>query len=127
MIAGVGRRATILEQHALEAAIVSFAHRRVDAHVGRDAGEQMLRMPRWRRMSSSSVAQNDPLPGLSMIGSPGSGASSGMMSHPGFAPHEDPAARARVADPIRRHAWRERQSLLAGRSERSGRGPRACG
>jgi hypothetical protein len=29
------------------------------------------------------VAQNDPLPGLSMMGSPGSGASSGMMSQPG--------------------------------------------
>ena len=28
-------------------------------------------MPRERRMSSRSVAQNEPLPGLSMIGSPG--------------------------------------------------------
>ena len=43
----------------------------------------MLSMPRWRSISSRSVAQNEPLPGLSMIGSPGSGASSGMISQPG--------------------------------------------
>src|SRR5260221_300751 len=43
---------------------------------------RMLSMPRWRRISSRSVAQNEPLPGLSMIGSPASGLSSGMMPQP---------------------------------------------
>src|SRR6201981_3773699 len=43
----------------------------------------MFSMPRCRRISSRSVAQNEPLPGLSMTGSPGSGANSGMISQPG--------------------------------------------
>ena len=43
----------------------------------------MLRMPLVCSSSSRSVAQNEPLPGLSMIGSPGAGASSGMISQPG--------------------------------------------
>ncbi len=40
-------------------------------------------MPLVRRISSRSVAQNEPLPGLSLTTSPGSGASSGMISQPG--------------------------------------------
>ena len=43
----------------------------------------MFWMLRSRSISSRSVAQNEPLPGLSMMGSPGSGARSGTMSQPG--------------------------------------------
>ena len=64
-------------------------------------------MPRVRRISSRSVAQNEPLPGLSMTTSPGSGASSGMISQPGsprtrMRPH-GPASPmpGRLADPAR--------------------------
>ena len=39
MIAVVGRGAAILEQHTFEAAIVGFAHRRMNADIGRDAGQ----------------------------------------------------------------------------------------
>src|SRR5205085_8448696 len=42
----------------------------------------MFSMPRSRSISSRSVAQNEPLPGLSMTGSPGNGAKSGMISQP---------------------------------------------
>ena len=58
----------------------------------------ILSMPRVRSISSRSVAQNEPLPGLSMIGSPGSGFSSAMISQPRLAAHEDAPARALVAD-----------------------------
>src|ERR1700722_15289080 len=78
----------------------------------------MLSMPRWRRISSRSVAQNDPLPGLSMTISPCAGASSGMISQPG-----SPRTRMRPhgpGPPIPAPMRRERQRLLAGRSARSG-------
>ena len=39
MIAAIGRAATIFENDALEAAIVRLAHRRVHAHIRRDAGQ----------------------------------------------------------------------------------------
>ena len=72
-----------------------------------------LSMPRWRRISSRSVAQNEPLPGLSITGSPGSGASSGMISQPGsprtrMRPHGPGIADA-GADPPRAPALVGRQ------------------
>ena len=79
----------------------------------------MFSMPRSRSINSRSVAQNEPLPGLSMIGSPGSGARSGMISQPA-----SPRTSTRPhgpGSPIPAPIWRERQRLLAGRSVRSGR------
>ncbi len=69
-------------------------------------------MPRERRISSRSVAQNEPLPGLSMIGSPGSGASSSMMFQPG-------SPRTRIlpqgpGSPMPAPMRRERQRLFVG-------------
>ncbi len=81
----------------------------------------MLRKPRVRSISSRSVAQNEPLPGLSMIGSPAFGASSGMISQPG-----SPRTRIRPhgpGSPMPALIRRERQRLLSGRSARSGRWP----
>ena len=52
-------------------------------------------MPRKRSKSSKSVAQKLPFPGLSMIGSPAIGASSGMMSQPG-----SPRTRTRPHGPL---------------------------
>src|SRR5918993_5745170 len=81
----------------------------------------MLRIPRVRRISSRSVAQKDPLPGLSMMTSCGRGASSGMISQPG-------SPRTRIlphgpASPMPAPIRAERQRLFSGRSERSGRCP----
>ena len=78
-------------------------------------------MPRVRRMSSRSVAQNEPLPGLSMIGSPGAGFRSSMISQPG-------SPRTRIlpqgpASPMPAPMRCERQRLFGGRSARSGRWP----
>src|SRR5579863_3195275 len=81
----------------------------------------MFSMPRRRSISSRSVAQNEPLPGLSMIGSPATGARSGMISQP-----NSPRTRMRPhgpGSPIPAPIWRERQRLLAGKSARSGRCP----
>ena len=55
-------------------------------------------MPRVRRISSRSVAQNEPLPGLSMIGSPGERREFGDDLPARLAAHQDAAARARIAD-----------------------------
>ena len=83
-----------------------------------------LRMPRVRRISSRSVAQNEPLPGLSITGSPAIGASSSMICQPG-----SPRTRMRPQGPGSpmptpfAPICRERQRLLAGRSARSGRWP----
>ena len=81
-------------------------------------------MPRVRRISSRSVAQNEPLPGLSMIELARQRRELGDDLPARLAAHQDAAARPGVADaappsPI----WRERQRLLAGRSARSGRWP----
>src|SRR5258707_4603349 len=81
----------------------------------------MLSMPRVRSISSRSVAQNEPLPGLSITGSPLAGASSGMISQPG-----SPRTRIRPhgpGSPMPAPICCERQRLLGGRSERSGRWP----
>src|SRR3954463_5880085 len=71
----------------------------------------MFWMPRSRSISSRSVAQNEPLPGLSMIGSPGSGFRLSMISpprpprphhpppRPGLAAPQHPPARPGIADP----------------------------
>mmetsp|Transcript_14419 Transcript_14419/g.34750 ORF Transcript_14419/g.34750 Transcript_14419/m.34750 type:complete len:227 (+) Transcript_14419:179-859(+) len=72
---------------------------------------------RWSR----SVAQKHPLPGLSMMSSPGSGASSGISSQPG-------SPRTRIlpqgpSSPMPAPIWRLRQRLLAGRSARLRRWP----
>src|ERR1700722_16850067 len=72
----------------------------------------MLRRPGVRRLSSRSVAQNEPLPGLSMIASPGFGASSGMISQPG-----SPRPRMRPhgpGSPMPGPIWPARPRLLAG-------------
>src|SRR5262245_30193133 len=78
-----------------------------------------LTIPRVREIRSRSVAQNEPLPGLSMITSPGGGGGSGMRSQPG-----SPRTRtwpqgpgSPMPAPIRRagHRW------FAGRSDKSGR------
>src|SRR5690606_37193369 len=80
-----------------------------------------LSMPRVRSTSSRSVAQNEPLPGLSMMTSPSSGCSLGMISQPGSLRTGLGAqgAGSPIPDPMRC----ERQSLLAGRSDRSGMCP----
>ena len=122
MVAAVGRAAAILEQQALEAAIVGLAHGGVHADVGGDAGQGEVVDAALRRISSRSVAQNEPLPGLSMIGLAGAAASSsGMISQPG-----SPRTRMRPqgpGSPMPAPMRRERQRLLAGRSDRSGRWP----
>ncbi len=60
VVAGVGGAAAILQQQALEAAVVGVAHGRVHANVGRDAGQdqvldaqavQASAPGRWRRTS----------------------------------------------------------------------------
>ena len=84
VIALVGRAAAILQHQAFEAAVIGLAHGGVHADIGGDAGQHDdCRCRAVRSISSRSVAQNEPLPGLSMIGSPGSGARSGMISQPG--------------------------------------------
>src|SRR5262245_52947481 len=78
-------------------------------------------MPRSRSISSRSVAQNEPFPGLSMIGSPAAGARSGMMFQPA-----SPRTRMRPhgpGSPMPAPMRRERQRLFSGRSARSGRWP----
>jgi len=42
MVAAVGGARAVAQQHALEAAVVRFAHRRVHADVGGDAGEDQV-------------------------------------------------------------------------------------
>src|SRR5438046_2859043 len=49
----------------------------------------MLAIPAWRRMRSRSVAQNEPLRGLSMMGSPARGWSPWMM-RAGFSGRRSP-------------------------------------
>src|ERR1019366_776470 len=39
MVAAIGRGGRVADDHALEAAVVGFTHRRVDADIGRHAGE----------------------------------------------------------------------------------------
>ncbi len=58
----------------------------------------MFWMPRWLRISSRSVAQKEPLPGLSMIGSPCERVELRNDVPAGLAAHQDAAARAGVAD-----------------------------
>src|SRR5258708_25968268 len=81
----------------------------------------MLSIPRVRSISSRSVAQNEPLPGLSITRSPAAGARTGMISHPA-----SPRTRIRPhgpGSPMPAPIWRLRQRLLGGRSLRSGRWP----
>jgi len=90
-----------------------MAHGGVDADVGGDAAQHDVAQARVRNISSRSVAQNEPLPGLSMIGSPGFGASSGMISQPGsprtrIRPHGPGVADSGI-DPLRAPALIGRQ------------------
>ena len=99
VVAAVGGAAAILEQQAFEAAVVGLAHGGVDADVGGDAGQHdVVGCRAIRSISSRSVAQNEPLPGLSMIGSPGSGRQFGDDLPARLAAHQDAAAGAGVAD-----------------------------
>ena len=58
----------------------------------------MLPMPLSRSISSRSVAQNEPLPGLSMIGSPGGGRQLRDDLPARLAAHQNAAAGPRIAD-----------------------------
>ena len=121
MIRSVGRAAAIFQQQTFEPAIIGLAHCRMDANVGSDATQHEVGDSAQPNINSRSVAQNEPLPGLSMIGSPGRGASSGMISQPG-----SPRTRMRPhgpGSPIPAPMRRDRQRLFAGRSARSGRCP----
>ena len=85
-----------------------------------------LSMPRVRRISSRSVAQNEPLPGLSMIGSPAQRRELGDDLPARLAAHQDAAARARIADARRRCAASASACWPADRTGPAG-GLRACG
>src|SRR5215471_11888951 len=64
-------RGTAIRQHdAAEATIIGLAHGGVDADLGCNAADEQRLMPRLRSISSRSVWQNAPLPGLSITGSP---------------------------------------------------------
>lgn len=56
IISKVGRPCAVFQQKAFVAAIVGFAHRCVDADIGRDAGQNKVGDPLFRKMRSRSVA-----------------------------------------------------------------------
>ena len=120
VIGAEGGAGAILEEKAFEASVVGFAHGGVDADIGRDPGEHEVADAAPAEDQVEIGGAKDPLPGLSITGSHGSGESSGMISHPG-----SPRTRIRPqgpGSPMPAPIW-QRQRLLSGRSERSGRWP----
>ena len=118
---GKVRGAAVAGHDAAVAAVVGLAHRRVHADLGRDAARRSAcRCRGCAGCACRSVAKNAPLPGLSMTGSPASGASAGTMSWPG-----SPRIRMRPIGPgaPMRSVGAPRSTFARGASDRSGRWP----
>jgi hypothetical protein len=74
MVALVGGAAAVGQHDAFKAAVIGLAHGGVHADIGGDAGQdQVGYAPRAQDQFKVGGAEADPLPGLSMIISPGSG------------------------------------------------------
>ena len=126
VVAVVGGAAAVGQQQALEAAVVGLAHGGVHADVGGDAGEHEVADAARAQDQVEVGGVERALARLVDDGSPGARRELGDDLPARLAPDQDAAARPRIADAGAR-SCRERQRLLAGRSERSGRWPsRVC-
>ena len=98
VIAPVGGAAAILEQQALEAAIVGFAHRGVDADVGGDAGEHEVRDAALAQDQLEIGGAERALAGLVDDRLAGGRSELGDDVPARLAAHQDAAARPGIAD-----------------------------
>ena len=99
VVALVGRAAAILDQHAFEAAIIGLAHGGVDADIGGDAGQHDVLDAAHAQHQFEVGGAERALAGLVDDGLAGSRREIGNDVPAGLAAHQDPAARAGIADP----------------------------